>query len=74
MVKSKGRDVFLVERDEKGKKVGVATRKQPLVQVRKAEEIKKPSVSGAIHRLLDRDVFHFSNLRRQSCSRSFCPW
>ena len=51
MVKSKGRDVFLVERDEKGKKVGVATRKQPLVQVRKAEEIKKPSVSGAIHRL-----------------------
>ena len=49
MVKSKGRDVFLVERDEQRKKVGVVTGKQSLVQVRKAEEIKNPTVSVQNH-------------------------
>ena len=36
----------MVERDEKREKVGVLTGKQPLVQVGKAKESKKPTVSG----------------------------
>ena len=46
MVKSECWDALLVERDEKREKVGVLTWKQPLVQVGKAKESKKPTVSG----------------------------
>ena len=49
MMKSEGRDVLLVERDEERKEVGVLTGKQSLVQVRKNKEIKKPTVSGGNH-------------------------
>ena len=75
----------MVERDEKRKKVGVLTGKQPLIQVRKPKEIKKPTVSGENHHpikteslfkidLTQAAVLKKRNLRRQSCSSSFCPW
>ena len=50
MMKSEGRDVLLVERDEERKEVGVLTGKQSLVQVRKSKEFEKPTVSGGNHR------------------------